>query len=61
MKLSPKMLALCRILVLPEVRDFLAKQGAFVAPSTPAEFQKQVRAEIEKWREIVRASGMKPD
>jgi tripartite-type tricarboxylate transporter receptor subunit TctC len=50
-----------RILAMPEVREFLARQGAFVAASSPAEFQKQVRAEIEKWREIVKVAGMKPD
>lgn len=50
-----------KVLAMPEVRDFLAKQGAFVAHSTPAQFQQQVKAEIEKWREIVRISGMKPD
>lgn len=50
-----------KVLALPEVRDSLARQGAFVAPSTPAQFQGQVKAEIEKWREIVRISGMKPD
>ena len=50
-----------KVLALPEVRDSLARQGAFVSPSTPAQFQSQVKAEIEKWREIVRVSGMKPD
>lgn len=50
-----------KILAMQEVRDHLAKQGAFVAASTPAQFQNQVKGEIEKWREIVRISGMKPD
>ena len=50
-----------KVLALQEVRDSLARQGAFVAPSTSAQFQSQVKAEIEKWREIVRISGMKPD
>jgi len=44
-----------------DVRESLAKQGAFVAPGTPAQFQAQVKREIEKWREVVRISGMKPD
>ncbi len=50
-----------KVLATPEVRDHLAKQGAFVATGTPAQFQAQVKAEIEKWREVVRVSGMKPD
>lgn len=50
-----------KVLATPEVRDHLAKQGAFVATCTPAQFQAQVRAEIEKWREVVRISGVKPD
>ena len=50
-----------KILTLTEVREYLAKQGAFVAPGTPAQFQAQVKAEIEKWREVVKAAGMKPD
>jgi len=50
-----------KLLATPEVRDHLAKQGAFVATGTPAQFQAQVKAEIEKWREVVRVSGMKPD
>jgi len=50
-----------KILALQDVREHLARQGAFVAPSTPAQFHAQVKAEIEKWREVVRVSGMKPD
>ena len=46
---------------MPEVRDSLARQGAFVATGTPAQFQALVKAEIEKWRDVVRISGMKPD
>ncbi len=53
--------AVGKLLITPEVRDPLAKQGAFVELSTPAQFQEQVKAEIEKWREVVRISGMKPD
>jgi tripartite-type tricarboxylate transporter receptor subunit TctC len=50
-----------KVLALADVRDSLARQGTFVAPSTPAQFQSQVRAEMDKWREVVRISGMKPD
>ncbi len=50
-----------KALATTEIRDYLAKQGAFVATGTPAQFQAQVKAEIEKWREVVRVSGMKPD
>ena len=37
-----------KIRALADVRDHLAKQGAVVAPGTPAPFQAQVKAEIEK-------------
>jgi tripartite-type tricarboxylate transporter receptor subunit TctC len=50
-----------KALATAEIRDYLAKQGAFVATGTPAQFQALVKAEIEKWREVVRVSGMKPD
>jgi tripartite-type tricarboxylate transporter receptor subunit TctC len=50
-----------KVLATPEVRDYLAKQGAFVATGTPAQFQALVKDEIEKWRAVVRISGMKPD
>lgn len=50
-----------KALAMPEVRDSLAKQGAFVATGTPAQFQDMVRGEIEKWRAVVRISAMKPD
>lgn len=50
-----------KILALPYVREYLAQRGAFVAPGTPAQFQAQVKAEIEKWREVVRISGIMPD
>lgn len=50
-----------KVLAMREVRDFLATQGAFVATSTPAQFLDCVKADIEKWREVVRISGMRPD
>lgn len=39
---------LSKILALADARDRLDKQGAVVAPGTPAQFQAQVKAEIEK-------------
>ncbi len=50
-----------KVLAIPEVRNFLARQGAFVATSTPTEFSDRVKADMDKWREVVRISGMRPD
>ena len=46
--------AVGKALATAEVRDALAKQGAFVATGTTAEMQALVKAEIDKWREVVR-------
>jgi tripartite-type tricarboxylate transporter receptor subunit TctC len=47
-----------KVLALPEVRDKLAAQGAESVGSTPEEFRAYVRAEIDKWARVIRASGM---
>jgi tripartite-type tricarboxylate transporter receptor subunit TctC len=38
-----------RVLNLPEVRDYLSKQGALPTPSTPEQFAAYIRSEIAKW------------
>jgi len=50
--------ATVKVLALPEVRDKLAAQGAESVGSTPEEFRAYVRAEIDKWARVIRASGM---
>ncbi len=50
--------ATVKVLALPEVREKLAAQGAEAVGSTPEEFRAYVRAEIDKWARVIRASGM---
>jgi tripartite-type tricarboxylate transporter receptor subunit TctC len=40
-----------------DVKEAWAKQGAVPMPMTPAEFDKYLRADIEKWAEVVKVSG----
>jgi tripartite-type tricarboxylate transporter receptor subunit TctC len=44
---------------LPAVKEAWAKQGAFPMPMTTAEFDKYLRADIEKWAKVVKVSGAK--
>ncbi|HEY4252743.1 MAG TPA: tripartite tricarboxylate transporter substrate binding protein [Roseomonas sp.] len=50
-----------RALTLPAVLQRLAEDGAEPAPSTPEEFAAQIRSEIGRWGELVRATNMRPD
>ncbi|HEY9446428.1 MAG TPA: tripartite tricarboxylate transporter substrate binding protein [Burkholderiales bacterium] len=43
----------------PSVEDKLAADGAEAAPSTPAQFQKTIRDEIDKWTRLVQANSIK--
>ena len=52
---------LARIVRIPEVRASLLAQGSEPAGSTPDEFARFLRAEIDKWARIVKASGMRGD
>jgi tripartite-type tricarboxylate transporter receptor subunit TctC len=44
----------------PDVRDKLAAQGAILVGDTPEEFGAYIRSEIDKWRKVVVAAGVKP-
>lgn len=50
-----------RILGTAEVRTEFANRGAVPRPSTPEEFDRFVRSEIEKMGNIVKAAGLKTD
>lgn len=50
-----------KILHGAEIRDLLLAQGATPAGNTPEEFTSHIKAEQVKWREAVRAAGVKPE
>lgn len=43
-----------------DLRERFLAQGAEVAPSTPGELGDRVRAEIVKWRGVIKAAGIEP-
>jgi tripartite-type tricarboxylate transporter receptor subunit TctC len=46
------------ILVLPEVKDYLFRQGLDVAPGTPQAFAEYIKSETVKWEKVVKAAGL---
>jgi tripartite-type tricarboxylate transporter receptor subunit TctC len=42
-----------------DLKEAWAKQGAVPMPMSPAEFDKYLRADIEKWGNVVKVSGAK--
>ena len=48
-------------LATPQVRERFAQIG--VAPGTlgPAEYTAMIRTELDRWREVIRAAGIRPD
>ncbi len=45
----------------PDIGQKLLDQGAEPVGSTPEEFGSLLKEEVAKWREVVRAAGLKPD
>jgi tripartite-type tricarboxylate transporter receptor subunit TctC len=43
----------------PEIRDRTLKQGATPVGSSPAEFERFVRSEVERWTKIIRQAGIR--
>lgn len=50
-----------RILELPDIRERMTSQGVVPKPTTPEEFDRFVRAEVERVSVIVKASGARAD
>lgn len=48
-----------KVMNRPDVKEAWAKQGAVPMPMSPAEFDKYLRADIEKWAKVVKVSGAK--
>jgi tripartite-type tricarboxylate transporter receptor subunit TctC len=53
--------AIRKIIASQEVRDTWAKQGAAPLSMSPAEFNKYLEADIQKWATIVKSAQIKPD
>ena len=51
--------AINAVLTRPEIREAWGKQGAEPLVMSPTEFDRYLRADIEKWGKAVAASGMK--
>ena len=47
------------ILARPEVKERIAGLGYEILASSPRELAAQIKAEVEKWRRVVRAAGIK--
>ena len=52
---------IARILQLPDIKERLLALGAEPAPTTPEGFDAHIRAEVAKFRQIVRDAGIKPE
>ena len=48
-----------KALTLPDVRELFAKGGVEPMGSTPDELGEHIRKEIEKWRRVIKAAGMR--
>ena len=48
-----------RSLATPEVMRRMEIEGTDIVGSAPADFAREVKAEYEKWRELVKKTGMK--
>lgn len=53
--------AAVKALSVPAVRARLEEDGSTAAPMTPAEFAKYIKAERERWGNVVRKAGLKVD
>lgn len=52
---------LARIVQAPDVRETLRAQGTEAVGSTPEEFSRYLRAEIDKWSKTVKAQGLRAE
>ena len=49
-----------RIMMLPEIREQLQSQSLVYRPNTPEEFDRFVRAEVDKLSTVIRLAGIRP-
>ena len=50
-----------KVIARPDVKEAWAKQGAVPMAMTPAEFDKYLQSDIEKWANVVKSAGIKPN
>lgn len=50
-----------KALAQPEVQKSLQFEGGTASPSTPEEFQAFIRADVERWTQMVKQTGIKVD
>jgi len=50
-----------RVIGLKEIRDRFEPTGTIMVGNTPAEFARIIRADIERWASVIKASGAKLD
>ena len=50
--------AITKVLQLPSVRDAFVERGVTVAIGKPEAFRDFIKAEVEKWTAVVKASGV---
>ena len=50
-----------KALAMADVREKFTAQGAEAVGSTPEEFRAYIRAEVDKWGRVIRASGARFD
>jgi len=47
-----------RILLVPETKQYLTKQGAEPVASTPEQFAAFIKSEADKWSKVIKAAGL---
>ncbi len=50
---------LVRIMAMPEIKSFMAREGAEPTPSTPEEFGRHLSTEMQRWTDLVARTGLK--
>jgi len=50
-----------RIVRLPDVTEKMATDGSEPVGSSPAEFAAHIKSEVEKWRDLIRKTGIKTE
>jgi tripartite-type tricarboxylate transporter receptor subunit TctC len=46
-------------LLLPDIKDFLFKQGLDAAPDSPEAFGRYMKSEMTKWAKVIKAAGVR--